>query len=224
MKGMRYAARVARSWTGVLALGLVLAGLAGPVRADTIALQSFAGGVNATSGSDQLYGWLFNVLTPVDVTALGVGDTDSDGLAIAHDVGIYRVSDQALLTSATVPAGTAGQLVTGFRYVGLGSPQLLAPGSYVIVMTMPQLNLDTQSILNTSVGTAPEIVYVDSAFDGSSVLAFPNPANNGAFAQGMFGPNFQFTAAHEVPEPATLTLLGVGGLALAGSRRLRRRS
>src|SRR5262249_36101018 len=75
------------------------AGQAAP--ADTIALQAFSGGTNATSGSDQLYGWQFSVLTAIDVTALGVGDTGGDGLVIAHDVGIFRVSDQSLLASLT---------------------------------------------------------------------------------------------------------------------------
>ena len=73
--------------------------------ADT-ALQSFSGGFLATSGSDQLYGWEFNVLSSVNVTALGVGDNNNPtGLSISHDVGIYRVSDQTLLTLTTVPAG-----------------------------------------------------------------------------------------------------------------------
>jgi hypothetical protein len=210
-----------RGW--VLAALVLLLGGVGQARAD-IALQSFSGGFDATSGSDQLYGWRFNVLTAVDVTALGVGDTNGDGLAISHDVGIYRVSNQSLVTSATVPAGTVASLDNGFRYVSLGSPALLSPDSYVIVMTMPQSNSDTQSIANSSVTTAPQIAYVNSEFDSGSSLHFPSPAFEGAFAKGMFGPNFQFTGAAATPEPSGLVLTGMGivtGLGYLGWRRRR---
>lgn len=200
---------------------VLLAAAIGTAKADN-ALISFSGGGNATSGSDQLYGWEFDVLAPIDVTSLGVGDTNSDGLVISHDVGIFRLSDQSLLFSATVPSGTSGILDNGFRYVTLGSSQALTPDRYVIAMTMPQQNGDTQSIGNTSVTTAPQIKYITSRFDGGSTLAFPTTA--GAFAEGMFGPNFQFTAgSNSVPEPGALALaLGLavpGGAALIWRRR-----
>lgn len=187
--------------------------------AATIALQSFSGGSNATTGPDQLYGWRFSVLSSIDVTALGVGDTDDDGLALSHDVGIFRISDQTLLASATVPAGVGSSLLAGFRYVPIGSVTL-APAGYVIVMTMPKSKIDVQSINNTTVGTAPEIAYLGSATDSSSVLAFPNPTLNGAFDEGMFGPNFQFNGA-AVPEPGSL-VLALSGLAMIGWGRSRR--
>jgi hypothetical protein len=201
-------------WSVAALAALALA--SAPLRADTIALQSFSGGSNATSASDQLYGWRFEVLTPISVTQLGVGDTNSDGLAISHDVGIFRVSDQALLASATVPAGTGATLDMGFRYVPLGSPLVLPDASYIIVMTMPAFNGDTQSILNTTVGTASEITWVNSEFDESSGLAFPNPAFEGVYDKGMFGPNFQFVGAQAVPEPTSLTLAALGCLGLLG--------
>ena len=186
--------------------------------ADT-ALQSFSGGFLATSASDQLYGWEFNVLSSVNVTALGVGDNHTTpGLSVSHDVGIYRVSDQALLTSTTVPAGTAGILDAGFRYMTLGSSLLLTPDDYVIVMTMPMLNGDTQSIFNTSVTTAAQIQYVTSRFDGGSTLAFPG--GPGSFDKGLFGPNFQFTPA-STPEPGSIALLV--GMSISGAGFLIRR-
>jgi PEP-CTERM motif len=187
-----------------------------PLRAASLALESFSGGVNATSASDQLYGWRFNVLSPISVTQLGVQDVGSNGLAISHDVGIFRVSDHALLTSAIVPAGTGGSLVSGFRYVTLGSSLALPVDTYVIVMTMPARNPDLQSINNTSFRTAPEIAWVTSEFDASSVLAYPNPALEGSFNIGMFGPNFQFAGADPVPEPTSLTLAALGSLGLLG--------
>jgi hypothetical protein len=203
-----------------LASALTLVGGASAY-ASTPALQGFTGGFVATSGSDQLYGWNFNVVSPINVLDLGVFDDGSDGLAIAHDVGIFRVSDTALLGSATVPAGVAAGLDGGYRYTGTPA-FVLAPGAYVIAMTMPQGNADLQYILADlgSVVTAPEIQYLTSAFDGSSTLAFPNPGFNGAYNEGMFGPNFRFESATVTPDASsTMGLLAAGVTALAAFRR-----
>jgi hypothetical protein len=194
------------------ALLLVVSAVA---NADTVALSSFSGGVNATSASDQLYGWIFQVSAPITVTSLGVFDFGSDGLAISHDVGIFDQGTQALLGSTTVPSGTAGTLISGFRFQSV-SPFSLAAGTYVIAMTMPQGNSDYQYVLVSSFSTAAGITWVNSAFDGGSTLAFPNPANNGAFAPGMFGPNFTFTAT---PEPGTMLLMGSSIVGLWSQRK-----
>ena len=55
-------------------------------------------------------------------------------------------------------------------------------------------------------------------FDGGSVLAYPTTF--GAFAIGMFGPNFEFGAA-PVPEPETyaMMLAGLGALGFVARRR-----
>jgi hypothetical protein len=210
-----------RRWSSLAAVGLaaLLATAACSSSQAQIALISFSGGGNATSASDQLYGWQFNVLTPIDVNSLGVFDDDNDGLDTRHEVGIFRTSDQALLASLTMPAGTGSALINGFRYEDLGSSVHLAPDSYVIAMTMPTQNGDLQSIGNSSVTTAPEIQYVTSRFDGGSSLAFPT--TTGAFAEGMFGPNFRFAAGPSaVPEPGAIALLS--GIAVSCVFLLRR--
>ncbi len=196
----------------IVAAGLTVA-VAGAATASTAALTGFSGGFDATSGSDQLYGWFFNTSAGIDVDALGVGDADGHALFVSHDVGIYDVSSQNLLVSTTVPSGSGGTLLNGFRYEDI-TPFHLAAGSYVIVMTMPQFNNDTQSILDTTVTTASPVSYVISAFDTGSSLAFPG--SSGIFEKGMFGPNFTFEGG-AVPEPSTwaLMLIGFGGLGAA---------
>ncbi|MCP5313274.1 MAG: PEP-CTERM sorting domain-containing protein [Chromatiaceae bacterium] len=192
---------------GPLKVFIAAAALSVPMQALAIpALTSFSGGINATSGSDQLYGWVFDVNSAVNVTALGAFDDDLDGMAVSHDIGIFRVSDQTLVASTTLGAGTGGFLDGDFRYGTLSSDVLLSVGRYQILMTMPSGNADLQSITNTVVSTAAEIDYVTSAFDEGSSLHYVT--SWGAFAEGMFGPNFQFDAA--VPEPMTLALMGLG--------------
>ncbi|MFO1253563.1 MAG: hypothetical protein U1E77_21045 [Inhella sp.] len=173
--------------------------------------------MDATSGSDQLYGWRFTVNSAITVTSLGAYDDDRDGMAIRHDIGIYRYSDQTLLASLTLGAGTGGTLDGDFRYEALLSSVGLGAGDYVIVMTMPQLNADRQRIMVDSFSTAPEITWTDSAFDNGSSLAFPSTF--GAFVPGMFGPNFLFERDGKVPLPATLSLALLGLGLLARTRR-----
>jgi hypothetical protein len=191
--------------------------------ADTVAL-SFTGGAHATSSSDQLCGWQFSVNNAVQVTALGVYDDSADGLSIAHDVGIFRVSDQSLVASLTIPSGTGGSLIDGFRYYTLGSGLGLVAGEqYVIAMTMPAGNSDLQFVITNPPTTAPEITYVDSRFGGGSTLAFPTVT--GLYVPGMFGPNFLFTDAAAVPEPSSIALAVIpAALWLAARARSRRRA
>jgi hypothetical protein len=209
----------------ILALMSVIVALAAPsASADTSALTSFTGGNNATSGSDQIYGWEFTLSSSVNVTALGVYDfAGASGLSISHDVGIYDASTQALLTSATVPAGTAGFLDSGFRYVSLGSPFTLAAGEYVEAMTMPQGNTDYQYIQVSSETTASPVTYVNSAFGNTSGSTLVFPTGIGDFAPGIFGPNFQFAGA-TVPEPSTLAMAIVPVVLSLGAMLRRRRS
>jgi len=70
----------------------------------------------------------------------------------------------------------------------------------------------------------PLVTYVDSRFDESSTLA--SSALKGAFAPGMFGPNFEFAAGPAVPEPTTLAMGVMPIIAAAGTisrRRFRRK-
>lgn len=188
-----------------LALGALALCIGTASHASVAALTSVSGGTLATSGSDQLYGWRFTVNTAVNVTALGAYDDDLDGMAVRHEIGIFRISDQALLASTFLGAGTSGFLDGDFRYQSLGAPVALAAGDYEIVMTMPEFNADRQLIAVDSFTTSPQITWTESAFDSGSALAFADIF--GVFSPGMFGPNFEFDS---VPEPATLALLALG--------------
>src|SRR4051794_12742057 len=161
-------------------------------RAETVAALNFSGGLLAAPAADQLYGWFFAANHTLDVIQLGVFDSGGDGLGIAHEVGIFRVSDRALLGSATVPSGTTGTLVNSFRYVSVAPLELLAD-EYVIVMTMPNSSPDGQFINNLSVTTSPDVTLHGAAFIASHTLIYPS-WDASVFGSAMIGPNFVFAS------------------------------
>jgi len=87
---------------------------AGAWRTDTFTI-----GTTFTTGSDQVY-----------VMKLGYVDRDLDGLNTSHQVGIWQGS--TLVVSATVPAGTVGELIGDFRYVMAGLTVLAANTTYTV--------------------------------------------------------------------------------------------
>jgi len=77
-------------------------------------------------------GNMLAILKPRTVDKLGVFDAGGDGLTTAHEVGIWRLRTGELVASATVPAGTKGELIDGFRYVKLPKPVDLKRSAYRI--------------------------------------------------------------------------------------------
>ncbi len=162
------------------------------------------------------FGWRFTPTTDIDVTALGFFDATSlatgtgTGLNQSHDVGIYRVSDQMLVASNTIPAGTVGDLNANFRYVTLTTPVRLAGGT-TYLMAGFALSLSPDPAAFASNWTmAPGILYANSPLptainptSGTSqylvsahgnppaVLTYPGVAQTGLLP--VFAANFQFT-------------------------------
>jgi formylglycine-generating enzyme len=186
-------------------------------------------------GTDSVYGWSFIPNTDIYVTNLGVLDYNSyyhfrpwEGLYHSHPIGIWSSSAPSnLLVSTTIPSGTSASLVDYVRFKPV-TPTLLRAGTeYVIGAYYPTYTSPTYSDSNlvhpyngTDISLAPELTFVKRRWlNYTSGLKFPSQV---AATGGVeVGPTFQFVP---VPEPSTLVLLAVGGIAMLARARRRWKS
>ena len=179
-----------------------------------------AGAVAGTAG------WTFTPQSTIKVTDLGfLDDLTSQGPV---QIGLW--DDQgALLAQAVVTATNVMGNITRYQSI---TPVLLAGGSvYTIGAYNPNGNVflhfvdfgtnSMDTVTPDPSNPDPDLIQFNAAAEqdpahanfGKPTLLFPNGLDLGA--------NFRFQKA--VPEPATWTLLGLGGLAVVAYRRSRRR-
>jgi len=169
------------------------------------------------------------------VNWLGYYDKDGDGLASSHVVSIWYsggVGGDASATpiaSVTVPAGTAAPLVNGYRWVQLPSTVGMWYGSWYTIAAQTD-GLDTWGDLIT--GGSSQLTWDPQYVGGNagwsragkydSSASWPNPPANQTSTEDSIYPvaNLAFDLSI-VPEPSSLSLFGLGLLALFGVLRKR---
>jgi hypothetical protein len=161
-----------------------------------------------TSTGSFVMGWQFSTNVAVTVSSLGAFDDSNNGLVESHNVGIYN-SVGTLLVSAIVPSGTAGTLISGFRYTSI-SPFILASGQqYTIASTnVNEVWAYGQGATGVVVNPAINVPANSGVFAaGGGTLSFPTTKpNQPAGYQFIAGPDFLIGAA-TVPEPGSVALL-----------------
>ena len=175
-------------------------------------------GEYAWAGAGTNGGWQFTVNEPIIVTHLGLFDEWPDGFKIDHPIGLWRLSDEVLLASGTMSAGTGDPLLDEFRYIDVPDVALDVDVDYVIGIYSESCdypNADKVILKADDLQINPAIDIVVRRWDIAGQFQMPaniyewDPYGGEPYYPNYFGPNFQF-----IPEPGTVLLLGMGGLLL----------
>lgn len=164
--------------------------------------------LNGGSGNNFCLGYMFTTTQDVWVTDLGYFDAMKDGLAVTHEVGLWRL-DGALLASTTVHSSDV--LDGWFRFNPIGAIHLTAGESY-IVGGMSGTNYDDPYAWSvTGMTVAPQIRYEEIRYLHTNTLAMPteNQTIVGEL-NGYFGASFRVSDTI-----ATVPLPGAAHLGIA---------
>ena len=162
-------------------------------------------------------GWQFTPVSPpgIAVTHLGMWDDafkslpGPAGFNYEIPIGIWRVSDQALLASTTLGPGTGDPLLDEFRYAEI-TPVVLSPGvTYAIGFQWSDSSSTSEWVQTPQPGdfqVDPALTIGPRVRSSDPGFLFPGEVYTG-WPDTCFGPNFQF---YVIPAPGAVLLGGIG--------------
>jgi hypothetical protein len=148
------------------------------------------------------------------INSLGFYDYLSNGLAESHLMGLFDNAGN-LLISTTISSGTGSTLIDGFRWKTIADTTLTAGSTFSLIS---QSNLDAHNMV-AGITLNPEVISVEGGY-GSGATFNPNLISTSKDNIIWTG-NFNI-ADTQVPEPASLALMGLGLAALAVRPRKRK--
>jgi hypothetical protein len=173
---------------------------------------------------------------PETVNYLGFYDAGGDGLATDHTIALWETgwngqSSRGQLFSETVSAATwtSAPLLGGYRWVQLSSPVTLVGNEYYLLnASVDGVDAWGDTISGSQITWNSQYVpgVGDTGYDFSrnGVYGDSIPSYNDSGAGGSIFPaaNLGFNVV-PAPEPATLSLMGIGMAAVLGFMRKQRR-
>jgi hypothetical protein len=197
----------------------ILLGTAAQAHAGFIAYQA-RDGTDGNQGFPLGLGMDFSVGSAgITVTSLGAFDDDGNGIIGTITVQIYNLAGGGPLLTETF-TGSSDPLLAGHRMRALGAPLNLTSGNYTIVgygysTAEENFNRGVGSTTGLSTDDGGGLIkFIGRARFGGLPGSGPPTFIDGGPADRYRAGTFEFKAIQPVPEPSSLTLLGIGAISL----------